>query len=117
SKTRNWVDFSPTVADLDDGPYGFCHLAPLPWHLHVEFAEALREKGASLISVDPDDRRLSEVPLSEVGRLLRMVATFMPSRQDAAAMFPGRAPLEALKALRELSPETPVIVIKCGAAG
>jgi sugar/nucleoside kinase (ribokinase family) len=117
SKTRNWVDFSPTVADLDDGPYGFCHLAPLPWHLHVEFAEALREKGASLISVDPDDRRLSEVPLSEVGRLLRMVDMFMPSRQDAAAMFPGRAPLEALKALRELSPETPVIVIKCGAAG
>ena len=46
-----------------------------------------------------------------------MVDMFMPSRQDAAAMFPGRAPLDALKALRELSPETPVIVIKCGAAG
>ena len=44
SKTRNWVDFSPTIADLDEGPYGFCHLAPLPWHLHVEFAEALRAK-------------------------------------------------------------------------
>jgi sugar/nucleoside kinase (ribokinase family) len=117
SKTRNWVDFSPAVADLDDGPYGFCHLAPLPWHLHMAFAEALRAKGASLISVDPDDRRLSEVPLSEVGRLLGMVDMFMPSRQDAAAMFPGRAPLDALKALRDLSPETPVIVIKCGAAG
>ena len=111
------MDFSPTVADLDEGPYAFCHLAPLPWHLHVEFAEALRARGASLISVDPDDRRLSEVPLPEVARLLRMVDMFMPSRQDAAAMFPGRTPLDALKALRELSPETPVIVIKCGAAG
>ena len=74
------MDFSPTVADLGDGPYAFCHLAPLPWHLHVEFAEALRTRGASLISVDPDDRRLSEVPLSEVARLLRMVDMFMPSR-------------------------------------
>jgi sugar/nucleoside kinase (ribokinase family) len=117
SKTRNWIDFSPTLSDLDEGPYAFCHLAPLPWGLHIELAATLRAKGASLISVDPDDRRLHEVPLSEVARLLGLVDMFMPSRQDVSAIFPGRTPLDALKALRDLSPDTPVIVIKCGAAG
>jgi sugar/nucleoside kinase (ribokinase family) len=117
SKTRNWLDFSPTVADLDDGAYAFCHLAPLPWSLHVEFAVALRTKGATVVSADPDDRRLSEVPLPEIARLLGLVDVFLPSRQDVAAIFPERTPLDALKALRELSPDTPVIVIKCGAAG
>ncbi len=117
SQTRNWMDFSPTVSDLDEGPYAFCHLAPLPWGLHMELAATLRARGASLISVDPDDRRLDEVPLSEVARLLGLVDMFMPSRQDVAAIFPGRTPLDALKALRELSPDTPVIMIKCGPAG
>jgi sugar/nucleoside kinase (ribokinase family) len=117
SKTRNWIDFSPTVSDLDEGPYAFCHLAPLPWDLHMEFATNLRAKGANLISVDPDDRRLHEVPLPELARLLRLVDMFMPSRQDIAAIFPGRPPLDALKALRELSPDTPIIIVKCGAAG
>jgi hypothetical protein len=117
SKTRNWMDFSPTVGDLDRGPYRFCHLAPLPWSLHMELAAALRTKGASLISLDPDDRRLSEVPLPEIARLLRLVDMFIPSRQDVAAIFPGRTPLDALKALRELSPDTPVIIVKCGADG
>jgi sugar/nucleoside kinase (ribokinase family) len=42
---------------------------------------------------------------------------FMPSRQDADAMFPGRPPLDALKALRDLAPDLPVVLIKCGSAG
>ncbi|HLW93328.1 MAG TPA: carbohydrate kinase family protein [Roseiarcus sp.] len=117
SKTRNWIDFSPKVSDLGQGPLPFCHLAPLPWTLHMEIAAALRATGTELISVDPDDRRLSETPLSEVTRLLQLVDLFMPSRQDVAAIFPERPPLDALRALRELSPETPVIIIKCGAAG
>ena len=117
SRTRNWVDFCPMVSDLDEGPYAFCHLAPLPWDLHLQFAIALRAKGASIISIDPDDRRLHEVPLSEVAWLLTLVDVFMPSRQDAAALFPGSTPIDALRALRELAPDTPVIIIKCGADG
>jgi hypothetical protein len=117
SKTRNWLDFSPTIEDLDGGPYAFCHIAPLPLSLQLEFAATLRAKGASVISVDLDDRRLSEAPLPDVARLLGLVDLFMPSRQDVAAIFPERTPLDALKALRELSPDTPVIVVKCGSAG
>jgi sugar/nucleoside kinase (ribokinase family) len=83
----------------------------------MELAAVLRAKGARLISLDPDDRRLDEVHRSEIARLLRLIDIFMPSRQDAAAIFPGRAPLDALKALRDLAPDTPVIIVKCGKAG
>jgi sugar/nucleoside kinase (ribokinase family) len=117
SGMRKWEEFSPNVADLDEGPYAFCHLAPLPWELHLALAAALRARSARLISVDLDDRRLSEVPASEVARLLGLIDLFMPSRQDVAEIFPGKTPLDAMKALRDLAPDTPVIVIKCGAAG
>ena len=117
SGMRNWLDFSPHLTDLDAEPYTFCHLAPLPWSLHMDLARALRARQTSLISVDLDDRRLSEVPVSEIARLLALVDLFMPSRQDVAEIFPGCSPVDAMKALRELSPETPAIVIKCGAAG
>jgi sugar/nucleoside kinase (ribokinase family) len=117
SGMRKWEEFSPNVADLDEGPYAFCHLAPLPWELHLKLAAALRARAARLISIDLDDRRLNEVPSSEIARLLGLIDLFMPSRQDIAAIFPGKTPLDALKALREMAPDTPVIVIKCGAAG
>jgi sugar/nucleoside kinase (ribokinase family) len=117
TKTRNWIDFCPTPDDLDGGPYTYCHLAPLPWSLHMELAGLLRARGAELISVDPDDRRLSEVSRADLKKLLGLVDLFLPSRQDAEAIFPGRPPLDALKALRDLAPEVPVVMIKCGSAG
>jgi sugar/nucleoside kinase (ribokinase family) len=117
SGMRKWEEFSPNEADLDGGPYAFCHLAPLPWELHLELAAALRARAARLISVDLDDRRLSEIPASEIACLLRLIDIFMPSRQDTEQIFPGKTPLDAMKALRERAPDTAVIVIKCGAAG
>jgi sugar/nucleoside kinase (ribokinase family) len=117
STTRNWLDFSPTVDDLGDGPYSYCHLAPLPWHLQITFVEALRAGGAVLISVDPDDRYVSSIPRSDIARLLHLADMFMPSRQDVSAMFPGRPPLDALRALRDLAPDMPLIVVKCGSEG
>lgn len=117
SGMRKWEEFSPNAADLDEGPYAFCHLAPLPWELHLKLAAGLRARAARLISVDLDDRRLSEIPIDEIVRFLGLVDLFMPSRQDIAEIFPGRTPLDAMKALRAMAPDTPVIVIKCGAAG
>lgn len=116
-RTQNWIEFCPTAEDLGGGPYTYCHLAPLPWTLHMELARLLRSRGAELISVDPDDRRLNEVSRSDLKQLLGLVDLFLPSRQDADAIFPGRPPLDALKALRDLAPDVPVIIIKCGSAG
>lgn|SRR5574337_18536 len=117
SRMGSWLDFCPQPRDLDAGPYPVCHLAPLPLRLQIEFANALRGRGASLISADPDARDLAEAPISEVARLMALVELFMPSGQEAAEIFPGLGPLDAMKALRDLAPETPVIVLKCGAAG
>jgi sugar/nucleoside kinase (ribokinase family) len=117
SKTRNWLDFSPKPSDLGGGPYPNCHLAPLPWQLHIDLAEALRSKGARLISVDPDDRHIASVRPGDIRRLLGLVDMFLPSRQDIDGMFPGKSPVDAMRALRDLVPELPVVGVKCGADG
>ena len=115
--TRNWLEFCPEVNDLSAGPIGCCHLAPLPWDRQASFAEAVRERGARLISVDPDDRRLGDLSRGDLAGLLRRIDAFMPSRQDAEALFPDAGPAEAMRRLRALGPDTPFIVLKLGADG
>jgi sugar/nucleoside kinase (ribokinase family) len=117
SKTRNWIDFCPVPADLAGDGFAGCHLAPLPWSRQIEFAEALGAKEARLISVDPDDRYVAEIPQAEMLRLFRSIDILLPSRQDVDAMFPGKTPLDGLKALRALAPELRLIVVKCGEDG
>jgi len=117
SKTRNWIEYCPVAADLGGESFAYCHLAPLPWSLQAEFAEALRGSAARLISVDPDDRYVSSTPAAERARLFRSIDVLLPSRQDVDAMFPGKAPLDGLKMLRGLAPELPLIVVKCGEDG
>jgi sugar/nucleoside kinase (ribokinase family) len=48
--------------------------------------------------------------------LISGVDLFLPSRQDALAIFPG-GPLEGLRKLRALVPDVTLIAIKCGAEG
>ena len=117
SKTLNWIEFCPVPADLAGDKFAYCHIAPLPWSRQTEFAEALRARGAKLISVDPDDRYVSTTPREDMLRLFRSIDALLPSRQDVDAMFPGKTPLDGLKALRGLAPELPLIVVKCGADG
>jgi sugar/nucleoside kinase (ribokinase family) len=117
TKTRNWIEFCPVPADLGSESFAYCHLAPLPLPLQTEFAEALRLSGARLISVDPDDRYVSTTPRADMERLFRSIDILLPSRQDIEAMFPGRTPLDGVRQLRELAPELPLIVVKCGEAG
>ncbi|MBV9245535.1 MAG: hypothetical protein JO366_12065 [Methylobacteriaceae bacterium] len=117
TKMQNWLDFCPTSADLGEGPYVNCHLAPLPWQLHIELAQALRARGARVISLDPDERNIHSLDRASLRQLLGKVDLFLPSRQEADAIFPGAGPLDALRLLRELAPELPVIVVKCGADG
>lgn len=115
--TRNWFEFCPKVTDLDEGPYPYCHLAPLPWHLQSDFVAVLRQRGAQLISVDVDDRRLAEVDEPGLSAMLGQIDFFLPSRQDVAAIYPGLSDLDGLRRLRHLDPKIKVIVIKRGADG
>jgi len=115
--TRDWLEFCPKVSDLDDGPYPHCHLGPLPWHLQSDFVAGLRQRGAKLISVDVDDRRLSEIDQHALKAMLVQIDVFLPSRQDVAALFPGVSDLDGLRRLRDLDSRIKVIGIKRGADG
>ena len=115
--TRNWLDFCPTVDDLQAGTIECCHLAPLPWSRQAGFAAAVRDRGARLVSVDPDDRYIAELSQAEMVALLRKIDAFLPSRQDAAALFPDASPIAAMRRLRALGPDTPYIALKLGADG
>jgi len=115
--TRDWFEFCPTVSDLDEGPYPYCHLAPLPWHLQSDFVAYLRQRGAQLISVDVDDRKLAEVDEAALAAMLGQIDFFLPSRQDVAAIYPGISDLDGLRRLRDLDPKIKVIAIKRGADG
>ena len=116
STTRNWDEFSPTAADVLPGVPAV-HLAPLPWNRHVELVAALRAAGTAIISVDLDDRRLAEVPRERVVELMASVDLFLPSRQDGRVIVPDASATDTVRHLRELSPGTPIIALKCGADG
>ncbi len=116
SETRAWGDFSPRGSDVVSGTSA-AHLAPMPWDRHLELIAALRQAGAGTVSVDLDDRNLADVSEAAVAGLVASVDLFLPSRQDARAIFPASTPHEAVRRLREMSPHTPLIVVKCGADG
>jgi sugar/nucleoside kinase (ribokinase family) len=117
SKTKNWLEFSPTPADLVDFSCDFAHLAPLRWELQIDLIGRLRADGAQIVSVDPDDRYLAELDHATMMRLLNAIDLFLPSKQDIDALMPGKTPQEALRALRRLAPDLPVIALKRGEQG
>jgi sugar/nucleoside kinase (ribokinase family) len=116
-ETRDWIAFCPDADDLGAGPIGGCHVAPLPWSRQVAIATAARQHGAGPITVDVDDRHLAEVSHKDVAAFLAAIDAFLPSRQDAQALFPDSPPLDAMRRLRNLSAATPVICLKLGAEG
>ena len=120
SKTRNWREFSPTLADLESLIADHAHIAPMPTQLQIDFAQALRQGGVKLISVDVDDHELGPVTVreeSEWRAFLANVDLFLPSRQDVETLLPGKSPSDALRMLRKMAPDTRVIAVKQGADG
>jgi sugar/nucleoside kinase (ribokinase family) len=115
--SRPWEAFSSHTGDLGDGPYRYCHLAPLPWAHVTALIDALRARGATCISLDLHDRVLAAVPPDALTRALERVDAFFPSRQDTDVLYPGYEPLAALRALRARLPRVPVIGVKCGEDG
>lgn len=120
ARTRNWHEFSPTLADVDAIEVRYAHIAPMPTVLQIAFARNLRERGAEVISVDVDNHELGPVTPREQNEwqaFLADIDLFLPSRQDVETLLPGKSMPDALRALRELAPDTAVIAIKQGADG
>jgi sugar/nucleoside kinase (ribokinase family) len=116
STTSDWDAYSPRASDVLPGT-GAAHIAPLPWSRHVELVAALRQAGATTISIDLDDRRLAAVSLAAMAELMADVDLFLPSRQDGRVLFPDASPADTVRRFRDLSPDTPLIGLKCGADG
>lgn len=113
-----WEDFSPSPADLPSSRGGHYHIAPLPLEHQLALVQDLREvHKAQTISLDPDDRTLATIDHARLKLLLSGLDVFLPSRQEAAALFPGLTPQGALLAIRDLCPEIPVVVVKLGRDG
>ncbi len=116
STTRDWDAYSPRAKDVLAGTAA-AHIAPLPWSRHVEVVEALRAAGTTTVSTDLDDRRLAEVGQDALGGLMARIDLFLPSRQDGRVVFPGLSPADTVRRFRDLSPQTPLVALKCGAEG
>ena len=116
STTREWDDFSPRASDVG-GAISAAHIAPLPWARQVSLVAALRAAGAGVISTDLDDRGLAVVTPAAIADLVRSVDLFMPSRQDGRVIFPQASPADMVRRFRDMAPDTPMIVVKCGADG
>ena len=78
---------------------------------------ALRKAGTAIVSIDLDDRRLAEVGRDDIAQLMASVDLFLPSRQDGRVIFPDASATDTVRRLRDLSPKTPLIALKCGAEG
>lgn len=117
NSTKNWLEFSPDHSDIAPLKVEHVHVAPLRWALQLDFVQTLRASGARTISVDCDDRYLSELSREDLLALLHQIDMFLPSRQDVEALLPGVPMLDALRHLRDAAPDLPVIAIKLGAEG
>ncbi len=120
ARTRNWHEFSPTAEDVLAVAVSCAHIAPMPAQLQVDFARTLRGRGTKLISVDLDDHELDAVSARDRAdwrEFLGSVDLFLPSKQDVETLLPGKSMPDALRALRDLAPQVPVIAIKLGADG
>ncbi|RZU38873.1 carbohydrate kinase family protein [Edaphobacter modestus] len=116
--TRNWSEFCPKQTDVASGYQTAAHIAPMPHDLALELVSALRKVGTSSISLDLDDHDLlGRTNLEAILGLLGGVDLFLPSHQDALAIFPGAEPLEGLRRLRSYAPDVTLIAMKCGSEG
>ena len=115
--SEDWESLSPGTGDLGAGPYAHCHLAPLPWQRANDLVDALRARGARVISLDVHDRKLAAITLEQYIALAQRVDVFMPSLQDANEYFPDVAAVDALRALRRLLPDVAVLGVKRGSEG
>ncbi len=120
SNTKDWREFSPVIDDVNVVTAAYAHIAPLPAELQAAFAKALRARGCRLISVDVDDHELRAIGTLDRTYwqdFLGSIDLFLPSRQDVATLLPGLTMPDALRGLRELAPDVPVIAIKQGSEG
>jgi sugar/nucleoside kinase (ribokinase family) len=117
TETRHWESFCPTAEAAASSRQAAAHVAPMPHERALAILQTLRNNGTATLSLDLDERDLHGMGLETVDTLMGACDLFMPSRQEARVLFPSATPVDALRRLRELNPDTPLVVIKCSADG
>jgi sugar/nucleoside kinase (ribokinase family) len=115
--TKRWEDFCPPPEAAASGSQVGAHVAPMPRDVALLMITELRKAGTKIIAVDLDERDLHDISLEKVTELLRSSDLFLPSSQEARAIFPGAEPVEALRRFRALGPDVALIAVKCGSDG
>lgn len=116
--TRDWMEFSPKAGDALSGQQIAAHIAPLPHAIAAGLSRELRRSGTRMISLDLDDHDLAgRVGVEAIVELLGGIDLFLPSLDDACALFGGTEAPEVLRRMRSVAPDVPVIAVKCGAEG
>ena len=93
------------------------HIAPVPWQQQIAIANKLRSRGTRTISIDLDDRYLTQLVDADRAQLLGAANLFLPSRQDALALYPGNSIPDTIRRMREVAPDVPMIAVKLGSEG
>lgn len=115
----NWSDYSPRACDLPSSLVRSApaHIAVLPWAHQLELAQALRRAGTPLITLDPDYHYMEVMSPSEIDVLVQLIDVFMPSRQEAMALFGPREPRDLLACFITQYPKLKSLVLKLGEEG
>ena len=117
SYTRDWLEYSPTLEDVEALTCDHAHIAPVPWQQQIAIADKLRSRGTRTISIDLDDRYLTELVDADRAQLLGAADLFLPSKQDAEALYPGNSIPDAIRRMRDVAPDVPMIAVKLGSGG
>jgi len=117
NETKNWESFCPSPDSAGNGHQVAAHVAPMPRETALGLIRELRKTGTQIIAIDLDERDLHAITVDKVTDLLRSADLFLPSNQETRAIFRDHKPVEALRRLRELGPDVPLIAVKCGADG
>jgi cytidine kinase len=119
NQSGQWAEYTPVPSDLPASVLEgtFVHCAPVPWKQQVAIAKHARNSNAAFISLDPPFQFMESMGGADLAEGLGYVDAFLPSRQEAKALFPDLSPEEALDRLIKDFPHLKAIVIKLGENG
>lgn len=115
------LDYHPLGTRLDDFPSAYdsaqvVHIAPCQLRTHIDLPPYLKQRGVSLLTLDPGERDMRPYLADHILGLLQDVDVYLPSEQEVCTFFGPDVELEEAAArFAQAGPE--VVAIKVGKRG
>lgn len=115
--SRHELDALATILPGDIGMAKGAHLAPISWRRASVITSELRERGLSLLSLDPHSEYLQPGQHDQLKVLLRDVDAFLPSLTQARRLFqrPPSSNWEIAEKFADWGAK--FVILKCGKEG